>query len=77
MVIFVVMGVQFVDFKIEFGLMIIGKVLLVDEILLDSCWLVDLKIGVLFDKDVFCKDLGDLISVYQEVLMWLVIVEEV
>jgi len=70
------MGVQLVDFKIEFGLSTTGKVLLADEISPDSCRLVDLKTGASLDKDVFRKDLGDLTSVYQEVLTRLATVEE-
>lgn len=70
------MGVQLVDFKIEFGLTTTGKVLLADEISPDSCRLVDLKTGASLDKDVFRKDLGDLTSVYQEVLTRLATVEE-
>ena len=74
--IFAAMGVQLVDFKIEFGLTTTGKVLLADEISPDSCRLVDLKTGASLDKDVFRKDLGDLTSVYQEVLTRLATVEE-
>lgn len=74
--IFAAMGVQLVDFKIEFGLTAAGDVLLADEISPDSCRLVDLKTGASLDKDVFRKNLGDLTSVYQEVLARLATVEE-
>ena len=74
--IFAAMGVQLVDFKIEFGLTTTGKVLLADEISPDSCRLVDSKTGASLDKDVFRKNLGNLTSVYQEVLARLATVEE-
>ena len=74
--IFAAMGVQLVDFKIEFGLTPAGRVLLADEISPDSCRLVDLKTGASLDKDVFRKNLGDLTRVYQEVLARLATVEE-
>jgi len=73
--IFAEMGVQLVDFKIEFGLTTTGQVLLADEISPDSCRLVDEKTQKSLDKDVFRKNLGDLTTVYQEVLARLATVE--
>ncbi|MFC6182318.1 phosphoribosylaminoimidazolesuccinocarboxamide synthase [Lactiplantibacillus daowaiensis] len=73
--IFAEMGVQLVDFKIEFGLTDQGHVLLADEISPDSCRLVDEKTQQSLDKDVFRKNLGDLTTVYQEVLTRLAAVE--
>jgi len=73
--IFAEMGVQLVDFKIEFGLTASGEVLLADEISPDSCRLVDEKTQKSLDKDVFRKNLGDLTTVYQEVLQRLATVE--
>lgn len=73
--IFAEMGVQLVDFKIEFGLTATGQVLLADEISPDSCRLVDEKTQKSLDKDVFRKNLGDLTTVYQEVLQRLATVE--
>lgn len=66
--IFTEMQIQLVDFKIEFGLTSAGKILLADEISPDSCRLVDCNSHESLDKDVFRKDLGDLTTVYQEVL---------
>lgn len=74
--VFAEMGIQLVDFKIEFGMTATGQVLLADEISPDSCRLVDLKTGDSLDKDVFRKGLGDLAPVYQEVLKRLADVEE-
>ncbi|CAM3140481.1 phosphoribosylaminoimidazolesuccinocarboxamide synthase [Lactiplantibacillus plajomi] len=74
--IFAAMNVQLVDFKIEFGLTSDGKVLLADEISPDSCRLVDEATQQSLDKDVFRKNLGDLTTVYQEVLQRLATVEE-
>ncbi|BDZ31661.1 phosphoribosylaminoimidazole-succinocarboxamide synthase [Lactiplantibacillus brownii] len=73
--IFAAMGIQLVDFKIEFGLTTTGQVLLADEISPDSCRLVDKKTQKSLDKDVFRKNLGDLTTVYQEVLTRLATVE--
>jgi len=69
------MNVQLVDFKIEFGLTADGHVLLADEISPDSCRLVDKTTHQSLDKDVFRKNLGDLTTVYQEVLKRLATVE--
>ncbi|MFB9770393.1 phosphoribosylaminoimidazolesuccinocarboxamide synthase [Lactiplantibacillus modestisalitolerans] len=74
--IFAEMGVQLVDFKIEFGLTADGQVVLADEISPDSCRLVDNQTHQSLDKDVFRKNLGDLTTVYQEVLQRLATVEE-
>lgn len=73
--IFAEMDVQLVDFKIEFGLTADNQVLLADEISPDSCRLVDKKTQKSLDKDVFRKNLGDLTTVYQEVLQRLAAVE--
>jgi len=73
--IFSAMNLELVDFKIEFGLTTDGQVLLADEISPDSCRLVDLTTRQSLDKDVFRKNLGDLTTVYQEVLKRLATVE--
>lgn len=53
-----------VDFKIEFGKDELGNIILADEVTPDTCRLWDKKTGASLDKDVFRKDTGDLISVY-------------
>lgn len=65
---FVSCCVRLVDFKLEFGVMEEGEIILVDEILLDICCLWDEMSNEKFDKDVFCRDFGNLIDVYEEIL---------
>lgn len=61
-------GVDLVDFKIEFGRDKEGNVLLADEISPDTCRLWDAKTKQKLDKDVFRRDLGDLTEAYQLIL---------
>jgi len=61
-------GVDLVDFKIEFGRDDQGNVLLADEISPDTCRLWDAKTKQKLDKDVFRRDLGDLTEAYQLIL---------
>lgn len=56
-----------VDFKLEFGRNSEGKIILADEISPDTCRLWDVKTKAHLDKDVYRRDLGDLLTVYQEV----------
>ncbi len=57
-----------VDFKIEFGRDEKNEILLADEISPDCCRLWDQKTHNHLDKDVYRRDLGNLIPVYEEVL---------
>lgn len=61
-------GLELVDFKVEFGKKADGEIILADEISPDSMRLVDLETRASFDKDVFRKNTGDLVTTYQEVL---------
>lgn len=61
-------GVILVDFKLEFGRDKDGKVLLADEISPDTCRLWDEKTKQKLDKDVFRRDLGNLVEVYEIIL---------
>lgn len=61
-------GVQLIDFKLEFGRDEEGNVLLADEISPDTCRLWDSKTKQKLDKDVFRRDLGNLTDVYEIVL---------
>ncbi|MFP7171263.1 phosphoribosylaminoimidazolesuccinocarboxamide synthase [Terribacillus sp. 7520-G] len=61
-------GLQLVDFKLEFGRDQDGSILLSDEISPDTCRLWDKENGGKMDKDVFREDLGDLIDVYDAIL---------
>lgn len=60
-------GLRLIDFKLEFGLDATGNLLLADEISPDNCrlWTAD---GTHMDKDVFRRNLGDVLVVYREVL---------
>jgi phosphoribosylaminoimidazole-succinocarboxamide synthase len=60
-------GLTLVDFKLEFGKNNLGLVTLADEITPDTCRLWD-KDGKHMDKDVFRRDLGDIIPVYETIL---------
>lgn len=61
-------GLQLVDFKIEFGKDSEGNIILADEISPDTCRLWDKKSGEKMDKDRFRRDLGKVEEAYQEVL---------
>ena len=69
--IFSKIDVQLVDFKIEEGKTSDGKILLADEITTDTCRLWDLKDGSgqieHLDKDLFRRDLGNIIPAYEEI----------
>jgi len=60
-------GVDLVDFKLEFGRAKDGSILLADEISPDTCRLWDSKTKQKLDKDVFRRDLGSLTDAYQTV----------
>ncbi len=64
-------GIDLVDFKIEFGHCFNKKnekqIILADEISPDNCRLWDKETKKILDKDIFRKNLGNLISGYQEV----------
>ena len=61
-------GVTLVDFKLEFGKLSDGTIVLADEISPDTCRLWDSKTGEKLDKDRFRRDLGDVEDAYQEIL---------
>lgn len=65
---FLQLGIRLVDFKLEFGKDANGEILLADEISPDTCRLWDVKTNEKLDKDVFRRDLGDLKTVYTEIL---------
>lgn len=60
--------IRLIDFKIEVGRDTNGGILLADEISPDTCRLWDMKTQEHLDKDIYRRDLGDLVPVYQEVL---------
>ena len=62
------LGIELVDFKLEFGITDEGRLILADEISPDTCRFWDTKTGKKLDKDRFRRDLGDVEAAYQEVL---------
>ncbi|NBT57763.1 phosphoribosylaminoimidazolesuccinocarboxamide synthase [bacterium] len=60
-------GLELVDFKLEFGRTPKGDLLLADEVTLDGCRLWDKENGESMDKDRFRNDLGRVDEAYQEV----------
>ena len=61
-------GVDLVDFKIEFGRDTAGNILLADEISPDTCRLWDMETKQKLDKDVFRRNLGNLTEAYELIL---------
>ena len=61
-------GVTLVDFKIEFGRLPDGTIILADEISPDTCRLWDSETGTKLDKDRFRRDLGGVEEAYEEVM---------
>ncbi len=62
------MNSELIDFKIEMGKDAEGEICLADEISPDTCRLWDKTTGQRLDKDVFRKDLGNMMDAYAEVL---------
>jgi len=61
------MGITLVDFKIEFGRLPDGSIILADEVSPDTCRLWDEKTNEKLDKDRFRRDLGNVIEAYEEI----------
>ncbi len=61
-------GVTLVDFKLEFGRLSSGSIVLADEISPDTCRLWDSETGEKLDKDRFRRDLGGVEDAYQEIM---------
>lgn len=61
-------GLDLVDFKLEFGYDKEGNLMLADEISPDTCRLWDKETQEKLDKDRFRRDLGKVEEAYQEVL---------
>jgi phosphoribosylaminoimidazole-succinocarboxamide synthase len=64
---FLGMGIKLVDFKVEFGRLDDGTIILADEISPDTCRLWDAETNEKLDKDRFRRDLGGVEEAYQEV----------
>ena len=65
---FLGLGIELVDFKLEFGRLSDGAIVLADEISPDTCRLWDSKTHEKLDKDRFRRDLGGVEEAYQEVM---------
>jgi phosphoribosylaminoimidazole-succinocarboxamide synthase len=65
---FTELGINLIDFKLEFGKDNEGEILLADEISPDTCRLWDKKTNEKLDKDVFRRDLGSLTEAYETIL---------
>ena len=61
-------GLMLVDFKLEFGALPGGGIVLADEISPDTCRFWDVRTGERLDKDRFRRDLGGVEDAYREVL---------
>ena len=61
-------GIDLVDFKLEFGKLSDGTIVLADEISPDTCRLWDEKTHEKLDKDRFRRDLGGVEGAYAEVM---------
>lgn len=61
-------GVDLIDFKLEYGITNDGTLVLADEISPDTCRFWDVKTGEKLDKDRFRRDLGGVEEAYQEMM---------
>ena len=64
---FASIGLRLIDFKLEFGRLASGEIVLADEISPDTCRLWDLESNEKLDKDRFRRDLGGVEDAYREV----------
>ena len=60
-------GMKLIDFKIEFGKLPDGTIILADEVSPDTCRLWDVNTNEKLDKDRFRRDLGNVEEAYNEV----------
>lgn len=60
-------GIDLIDFKLEFGRLADGAIILADEISPDTCRFWDSETGAHLDKDLFRRDLGGEEEAYKEV----------
>ena len=65
--IFAAIDLRLIDFKLEFGRLSDGTVILADEISPDNCRLWQVGTDEKMDKDRFRRDLGGLTEAYQEI----------
>ena len=62
------LNIELIDFKLEFGRLADGAIVLADEISPDTCRFWDSVTGEKLDKDRFRRDLGHVEDAYHEIL---------
>ncbi len=62
------LGIELIDFKLEFGRLSDGTIVLADEISPDTCRFWDVKTREKLDKDRFRRDMGHVEDAYREIL---------
>lgn len=62
------LGIELIDFKLEYGKTSDGTIILADEISPDTCRFWDSKTGEKLDKDRFRRDLGGEEDAYKEIM---------
>ena len=65
---FASVGVELIDFKLEFGRTTDGQIVLADEISPDTCRFWDINTHEKLDKDRFRRDLGGVEEAYAEIM---------
>lgn len=65
---FIGLGVKLVDFKLEFGKLSDGTIVLADEISPDTCRFWDAETNEKLDKDRFRRDMGGVEDAYKEMM---------
>lgn len=65
---FKTLGIRLIDFKLEFGRLADGTIVLADEISPDTCRFWDINTNEKLDKDRFRRDLGGVEGAYQEMM---------
>ncbi len=65
-------NIRLIDFKLEFGRLGDGTIILADEISPDTCRFWDASTGAHLDKDLFRRNLGGEADAYQEVMRRLI-----
>ncbi|MBR6289958.1 MAG: phosphoribosylaminoimidazolesuccinocarboxamide synthase, partial [Clostridia bacterium] len=62
------LGIKLIDFKLEFGRLPDGTIVLADEISPDTCRFWDSETNEKLDKDRFRRDLGGVEDAYNEIM---------
>ena len=65
---FLSLNVKLIDFKLEFGRLPDGKIILADEISPDTCRFWDATTNEILDKDRFRRDMGGVEDAYKEMM---------